>query len=67
VHQKLLCTLHSSLMQSTHSVPYYQLVIVEIIVWSAECFPALNFVKICLPKSKWCKKKKDKVKANWLI
>jgi hypothetical protein len=23
-------------------------------VWSVECFPALNFVKICPPKEKWC-------------
>jgi hypothetical protein len=27
---------------------------VEIVVGSAECFPALHFVRSCLPKSKWC-------------
>jgi hypothetical protein len=33
---------------------------VSISVWSAECFLALNFVKICLPKSKWCPQNKVK-------
>jgi hypothetical protein len=33
---------------------------VEIIVWPVQCFPALHFVKICLPKSKWCPEKQGK-------
>jgi hypothetical protein len=34
---------------------------ISIILWSAECFPALNFVKVCLLKSKWCPKSKVKI------
>jgi hypothetical protein len=30
-------------------------------VWSTECFPTLNFVKICLPKSRWSSGSKVKV------
>jgi hypothetical protein len=38
----------------------------EILVWSAECFPAWNFVKIYLPKSTWCPKSKVNVNMlNW--
>jgi hypothetical protein len=46
--------------RSSQSVSCY-VTCVQIIVWLAECFPALNFVKICLPKSKWCPQSKEKV------
>jgi hypothetical protein len=36
---------------------------VEIFVFRAECSPALTYVKICLPQSKWCP---NKVKVNLL-
>jgi hypothetical protein len=45
---------------STQSVPPAQ-----ITMWSAECFPALHFVKIYLPQGKWCPQ--SKVKVNVLI
>jgi hypothetical protein len=39
---------------------------VEIIMWTAEGFPALNFLKIYFPKSQGCTKSKVKVEMfNW--
>jgi hypothetical protein len=35
-------------------------------MWPAECFPALCFVEICLPQSKWKPKSKIKLEMlNW--
>jgi hypothetical protein len=48
-------------MEEAFSQSHIMVGCVEIIVRSAECFPAPHFGKICLPKGKWWPKSKIKV------